>query len=416
MWGRGFINPYTSISLSISECFLFLAALVFFLEDPKRNFNFGKKVLSSAFLLCLGVGALSLLLSPVEDSTLKFFTLIGLTELLCIYFLIANKILKVNEIFRVLTWSMSFQALLAILQLALGHSLGLGFLGEPTLSLTTAHLAKLQLGSFELIRSYGTFEHPNILGGFLAFSILGTLLYPPSSIRLRNALLVLQLLGLVCSFSRSALLGLILGILMLSYRSVPLIKEKYNRFVSYGIFILMFLEILVLVLTRPLPLLSDPAIQTRIEGYEQAGQIFIEHPLGTGWSFETLFIDENPTRTWLPWDYQPTHNIFLLAWVETGLQGLFAFVLLLILTSKKLLEHEKMLGTSHEESKKNFFFSMGLILITTGFFDHYWMTLEPARFLAIILFASISRFLSDPVPIKAIKKLKKSKPTQGNPG
>ena len=67
------------------------------------------------------------------------------------------------------------------------------------------------------------------------------------------------------------------------------------------------------------------------------------------------------------------------------------------------------------ESKKNFFFSMGLIVLCIGLLDHYWLTLEPALFLAALLFSSISRFLSDPIPIKAIKKAKKLKPILESP-
>lgn len=404
LWGRGFLNPYTTISLIGSELFLFLSSLFFFLENRGKMLSVGKKILFWSLLACLGTAALSLVFSPVEDPTLKFLKLIGLFELLLIYTLIVNKVVKVNEIFKVLTWSMSLQAVIAILQLLMNHSLGLGFLGEPSLGSSVAHIAKLDLGSWTLIRSYGTFSHPNILGGFLAISLLGTLLYPPKSNLLRNSLVAIQFLGLVCSFSRSALLGLIVGILMLSYRSVPLIKEKYNRILSYGIFLVMAIEILVLLFTRPLPLTTDPAVQIRIEGYKMAGHIFMTHPLGVGWNLETLFLDENPLRNWMPWDYQPTHNLFLLVWVETGVQGLVAFLFLIGCTVQKLLEHEKVLGTHHEESKKNFFFSMGLIILSTGLVDHYWLTLKPALFLSVVLFAAISRFLEDPVPIKAIKK------------
>ncbi len=117
----------------------------------------------------------------------------------------------------------------------------------------------------------------------------------------------------------------------------------------------------------------------------------------------------------MPWEYQPTHNIFLLLWVETGILGLAAFLLLIYNLMKKLLEQEKILGTQHEESKKNFFLSMGLLILFTGCLDHYWLTLEPARFLALIVYATISRFLSDPIPIKAIKSPKKLKPSLAHP-
>lgn len=414
-WGRGFANPYITISLSLAEVFLILSAGFFLKEHKDKRVTIGKRKLFWALLGVLAAAALSLLISPTNDPELKFFLLGGLMELMLVYLLIVNKVLKVNEIFRTFTWSMSFQAALALAQLALGHSLGLGVLGEPSLDEGVAHLAKLQLGSWEVIRSYGTFGHPNILGGFMALSILGTLLYPPASFRLRNGLVALQLLGLLSSFSRSALLALSLAVLILSYRSVPLLTGKSNRLLSYGFFLLLGAEVLLLFASRPFPLLTDPAIQARIEGYKEALHLFEQHPLGVGWNMETLFLDERPEQTWMPWEYQPTHNVFILAGVETGPQGLLAFLILIGMTFSILLEHEKILGTQHEQSKKNYFMSMGLVLLLSGCLDHYWLTLEPARFLAVVLFASISRFLSDPVPIHAIKKGRKSKPTTAIP-
>lgn len=65
-----------------------------------------------------------------------------------------------------------------------------------------------------------------------------------------------------------------------------------------------------------------------------------------------------------------------------------------------------MWGRKHENLKRHFLLSIGIILFTIGIFDHYWLTLEEGRFLGILILASISRFLSDPLPIFPIKKAK----------
>ena len=366
-WGRGFVNPYTSIFFSVSEAFLLLSCFFWLKENKGKAIRIGKKKLFFSFLFCLSAAMLSLVFSESSDSILRFLLVVSLLETLIVYLLIVNKVAKVRELFWALSVSLSFQAVLAIVQVFLGHDLGLNLLGEPNLSVSSVNVAKIELMNWTFLRGYGTFSHPNILAGFLNIGILGTLLYPPERNSHRNILLLLFGLGLVASFSRTGLLGLIMASLLLSYRSVPLLKEKTKQFQSLLIIGLFFIELLVLVVTRPLPIFNDPALQTRIEGYKNAIQLFVEMPIGTGWSLETLHLEKTASEPMMPWEYQPTHNIFL---------------------------------------------AMGVVVLITGSLDHYWMSLESGRFLAIVIFASISRFLSDPLPIKAIKKAKHSNEIQ----
>lgn len=407
-WGRGFTNPYLSVFFSAPEVFLLLSGLCFLFENKNQRWKKGGLYFFLLILTLFTSASLSLLFSETSDGILKLLALVSLFELLLSYMLVTNKVIKVNQIFRTFSLTMSFQALLGILQVLLGHSLGLHFLGEPSLSQETSHIARLSMGSWELIRAYGTFSHPNILGGFLAISVLGTLLYPPKSKRERNGHLILQFVGLLLSFSRSALLGLIVGVIVLSFRSVNHLKNLQSRWLTRSVFILVAIEIIFLILSRPLPLTSDPAIQSRIEGYGMAKELILTHPLGVGWGLETLYLDTVSERSLKPWDYQPTHNIFLLFWAETGIPGIVSLLSLLAYTAYKLLEHEKILGTKHEVGKKNFFLAIGLVILCTGLVDHYWLSLEQGRFLAILMLASMARFLSDPIPIFPIKKAKQS--------
>ncbi|MFZ2187300.1 MAG: hypothetical protein WAV46_01595 [Candidatus Moraniibacteriota bacterium] len=71
-----------------------------------------------------------------------------------------------------------FQSLIAILQFIEQKSLGLSILEESILSPASPGVAKVVIGSEIFIRSYGLFPHPNILGGFLAVSLLMTIVYP----------------------------------------------------------------------------------------------------------------------------------------------------------------------------------------------------------------------------------------------
>lgn len=407
-WGRGFVNPYISFFFSVSEALLLIAGILFAVEHKHQRWRKGGIYFLLLLLCILASAGLSLVLSNTDDGYLKLLSLISLFEYLLIFLLVTNKALKVNQIFKTLTWAMSLQAILGILQVMFGHSLGFQFFGEPTLSENTSHIARLSIFGWDLIRAYGTFSHPNILGGFLAISLLGTLLYPPESKKERNGHLILQFIGILFTFSRSALLGLIIGIIVLSFRSVSLLKTTHSRWTTRGIFLLVGIEILFIILSRPIPLTEDPAIQSRIQGYQMAKDLILNHPFGVGWGLETLYLDEVSEVNLKPWDYQPTHNLFLLIWAETGWIGIASFVSLLIYSAYKLSQHEKILGTKHESGKKNFFLAMGFVILCTGLVDHYWVSLEQGRFLAILILASIARFLSDPIPIYPITKAKHS--------
>ena len=54
--------------------------------------------------------------------------------------------------------------------------MGLLWLKESIISPNIPGVAKLIFNGHVYIRSYGLFPHPNILGGFLVFSIISTLL------------------------------------------------------------------------------------------------------------------------------------------------------------------------------------------------------------------------------------------------
>jgi len=72
---------------------------------------------------------------------------------------------------------------------------------------------------------------------------------------------------------------------------------------------------------------------------------------------------------------QPVHNIFMLVAAETGIIGLLGFLLMLGATVWHL-------RTKH--ANKTMLILLAVI-ITTGMFDHYWLTLQQGQ----LLFATV---------------------------
>lgn len=84
----------------------------------------------------------------------------------------------VQAVSAVIIISAVFQSIVAILQFISQKSIGLTLLKESILSVSDPGVAKIVLNGDALIRAYGLFPHPNILGGFLAVSLLVTMAYP----------------------------------------------------------------------------------------------------------------------------------------------------------------------------------------------------------------------------------------------
>ena len=77
--------------------------------------------------------------------------------------------------------------------------------------------------------------------------------------------------------------------------------------------------------------------------------------------------------------WQPVHNIFLLILAETGIIGLCLVFYVLWVMLRKLWQ----------KKKPALFYSL-LAIIFTGFFDHYWLTLQQNQLLlALIIGLSI---------------------------
>jgi hypothetical protein len=110
------------------------------------------------------------------------------------------------------------QAIIGILQFILQRSVGLFWLFESHIAPGIDGVAKIVIGGEKYIRAYGLFPHPNILGGFLLISIILTWacykIFHPSRLGGIGIILILtaQVIALILTFSKSAILGLIIGL------------------------------------------------------------------------------------------------------------------------------------------------------------------------------------------------------------
>jgi hypothetical protein len=405
-WGRGFQNPYTSIWLYATEILLLAAAILFFIKMKKikRRIRIGHRPYFIMLLGLMATASLSTLCSPFQDFTFSLLIFSKILGLLLMYVLIVNRTLKASQVLEIFIISMSSQAILAVAQVLLQHSIGFSILGEPSLGAEAAHIARFNFGSHTIIRGYGTFTHPNILGGFLVISLLCSLLFSPHIKHERFILILIQFFGLLATFSRSAMLGLFVGGMLLGLWYLPKLKRLKNKVIPATLITFFTAEFIFVLLSRGITIWSDPAITERIEGFKTSWEMFTTYPWGVGFSHYTLFLDQVSQTALMPWDYQPVHNVFLLTLTELGILGsLVAFAICAAAVRKLFLKRRKLL-TYRRLFKKRVFFSIVIAILTISLFDHYFLTSAQGRLLLIMIFAIVSAFSQNPRHMLPIKK------------
>ncbi|MFA5047975.1 MAG: O-antigen ligase family protein [Patescibacteria group bacterium] len=240
------------------------------------------------------------------------------------------------------------------------------------------------------LRAYGGLAHPNILGGFLVGVMLIILfLYFTGGRQTINdwlkriflaVSLVIVEIGLFFSFSRSAWLSAIIGLIafvlfLILNKSVdtnwPIKKDrKFFYDLTRIIFYLVFTGIILLFIYQPLlssrvasgGRLEQRSNEERILYTQQAGQIISSHwLLGTGLGNYTYELSQSYPQN-NGWELQPVHNIFILILSELGLVGLLAFLGVLATSMVLAIKRNRL------------FLGLALMLVIVGFFDHYLWT------------------------------------------
>ncbi len=319
-----------------------------------------------------------LLLLTLPFSLNKFIFLyrfLRIIEWLSIFFIFYAHRKKLNYFFILCTFTVGtvLQFTLAVTQFALKHSVQniFYYLGERALNLSTIGVAKGSLQGIEFLRPYGTFSHPNSLGGFyllLYFFVIATPQFNKKVV-LKYFLLFLCVGLIFLSFSKIAILTfLILNIVYL------ITSRFYTRcpfcFTARALILLVLAGIVLAAKTDIF------TVDKRVDLIKNATAIITQHPLvGVGLG-NYVIAQSSFSSKYLNFLNQPVHNIVLLWIAETGLIVSAYSIYLIMQILRKNIKNVQ------------FIFLIAVILIT-GFFDHYWLTLEQNSLLIAVLFGII---------------------------
>jgi hypothetical protein len=318
------------------------------------------------------------------DRALSLYHAIRFGLLFVFYLYVVNRRVSVLEIGFVIGVQGVIQSIVAIGQSLSQRSLGLQEFGEYNLDPIWSGVSIVSDGATRFLRAYGLTDHPNILGGCLAFGMLAVLsvfLYGEGKIfRWIAAVMFLTMsLGLLVTFSRAAWLAffagsaLIVGMEALARR---LQNVKAVAWLSLGTVLLLVPFILSnknYLAARLNAGDSFEGVRAEAQSVDEraflnqtANRIFSRHPL-TGVGLAASPVSMKIEFPEFPTYYQPPHFTLLVAAVETGIVGAAFYFLLNLLPCVVFLRRRDLWTRPEAIGAAGLF----VALIVVGFFDYY---------------------------------------------
>lgn len=248
------------------------------------------------------------------------------------------------------------------------------FFGEQPYSLSTDNIALVNFFGFLKVPAYGTFRHPNILGGFLAIVVFWgyALLLLGSKSNLLKFSFVFGFLALFLTFSETAILAMFLGMIFLvSIRKFGKRGVIASLFVTFAIF---FFSLFLPVLSKVGWFQEEPSIYRRSNLQKSAYMMLEDTPsFGVGLGNFTVKVEEYLPRSQVLRFMQPVHNIFVLIFAESGIFALMVLFIVLLAAMATLLDRAFGIPAIIFVSILQFFI--------LGSFDHYLLTIQQMQLL-----------------------------------
>jgi O-antigen ligase len=385
-------RDYTDFLLFASDIALIVALLAAALGQRRAHgrFRLGPPVLSVPLAGILIAGWLSIL--PSHDPLGSFYHSVRLVLLAGLYLALLNRPTEWGWIVAPAGIQAAIQGSVAIAQSLGQGSLGLASLGEYMLDPQWRGVSVVLAEGERVLRAYGLSDHPNILGGSLALTsliLLAASVWAKGNARpWLMAASCLSLIGLLLTFSRAAVLALVLGfgLLMVGVESL-MGRRGLVRLASLSGAAALTLTPFVLHYASALSTrtgaggsfeanpLEARALAERATLNRAAGEVFVEHALG-GIGLGALPLALQAQYPGFLYSYQPAHFVLLDAAAETGLLGASMYTAVLIVPWIAVAVRWRqgklspgLLGSS----------AALLIITLIGFFDYYPWLLQPGR-------------------------------------
>ena len=355
---------YLAPTIYLTDVVAFLMFIFWFRENISKLKKVRTIFPAVAFFLFLLLTSLFV----AKNQGAAIYKLIKLVEFFLLGLYVSKNKLSVKS-YRLISLSVIYSSLIAIAQFLKQSTLGGVFwwLGERTFSISAPGITLFQIGGKQFLRPYATFPHPNVLAGFILLSL--ALIAKRKTSKFNFLTLITGAITLFLTFSKSVWLTavVILGLTTLTK------KQKMFNMGYKTILVLIFVFSLVT------PFLPNKFV--RVELAQSAlGMVKKSFLTGVGLNNFIVRLPEYSQEPEVAWFLQPVHNVFLLVASEAGVVILFIFLWFLFLTFKKL----KKVNELNHKLKMAL-----LVILLTGVFDHYWLTLQQTQLFSAIVFGMI---------------------------
>jgi hypothetical protein len=347
------------------------------------------------------------------DPVLSAYQAIRLLLLFWFYVYVVNQITGIRWVVLPVAIQVCLQAIVALAQFIAQRSVDLQQLGELELNPAWAGISVVIANGVRLLRAYGLSDHPNLLGGMLAFGLivlLGAYLHGTA----RRGILATFVAGsaaLLVTFSRSGWLAFVVGACIIL--TAELLQRRWESLQHLYPLVLACVVVptsLILAYSTFFGVrigtggsFSEPTAERQSIGerfllVDYAWPILLGHTaLGVGLGASPAALELRYPS--LSIDYQPPHWALLDAVLETGLPGGVAYGALMILPFVSYVRGGRVMLPDR-------FATVALALLAgitvVGFFDYYTWLLVAGRmwqWLGWGLWALVSsRTLLPPMP------------------
>ncbi len=277
-----------------------------------------------------------------------------------------------GRILKFLSFGVGWVSLLALAQFIIQRNVfGYLFLGEPLLTPSLGGVAKTSFFGREVLQAYGTFPHPNVLGGVMALTAFWLL------VKRRFLPAGLAFLSLLVSFSQVAWVAFLFPLLVLVFFKI---RKVWRALIATA-----FIFISPLLMSTFFGFISEPSITRRIELFQSAVKMFFSSPfVGVGLGLFTAHLPTFGLPSGMVAFIQPVHNIFALVAAESGLFAFAAFAFIFVFAFRNAWRKRRFLLLA----------SLGQ-LVFLGFFDHYLYTLPQGLFILGLTLGSVFSYARD---------------------
>lgn len=383
------LNNFNEISLYVSQLVLLLALISFFIYKLWAK-DSGQK--TPVIWYFLGVWEVIMIISFffAIDRQLAMYHYLLLLGGLGLFYLVREGInraayedscLNRIRIIYVFLAGVFLQSMLGIYQFLSQKTFACKYLGLASHNPEIAGTAVIETVSGRWLRAYGGLDHPNILGGVLAISlILSAYLLARkkiinSNIQIWGLILLFfsyffALIAMFFSFSRTAWLAYAVGMAILAV----IIFKREDRWVAKRFLALVFFSLALLAIAalpyRELALtrfraegrLEQISISERESYALKAGEVIKNHPwFGVGNANYVRHLEASSQVKNFAY-YQPVHNVFLLVFAENGIFAFLSLILFLVFLALS-------------PRRQNFAFSIMAAIIIIMMFDHWLISL-----------------------------------------